>query len=157
MSAKEILLYGNKLLKRTSKRIDKIDEKIMKLSRDLKDTLKGAKGIGLSAPQIGELSRVILINLKDGTKPILLINPQILSKSGKEEKREGCLSYPGYEGLVSRPKRVIVGGINLKGNKVEYNADGLLARAFCHEIDHLNGILYMDKSKKIYKLDDKND
>lgn len=157
MPAKEILLYGNKLLKKTSKRIDSIDQSIINLSKDLRDTLKGAKGIGLAAPQIGELKRVIFIDLKDGTKPILLINPRIVSKSGKEEKTEGCLSYPGYEGIVIRPKRVRVCGINLKGEKVEYSTEGLLARAFCHEIDHLNGILYMDKSKKLYKLENEND
>lgn len=157
MSSKEILLYGNKLLKMTSKRIVIIDDEIIKLSKDLKDTLKGAKGIGLSAPQIGQLKRIIFINLKDGTEPILVINPKIVSKSGKEEKAEGCLSYPGYEGTVIRPKRVRVCGINLKGKKVEYITSWLLARAFCHEIDHLNGILYMDRSKKLYKLQSKND
>jgi peptide deformylase len=157
LSVREVLKYGNKTLKRVSRRVEKIDDTILDTVEDLRDTLKeDAGGIGLSAPQIGVLKRIILIDLKEEDfTPIVLINPKIIKKIGHEESVEGCLSYPGYEGIVIRPKKVIVTGLNLDDKEVNYTADGLLAKAFCHEIDHLDGILYMEKAKKIYKLDKK--
>ncbi|MBA5851885.1 peptide deformylase [Clostridium sp. cel8] len=157
MAVKEVLKYGNKILKRVSRRVEKIDDTVINIAKDLKDTLNEDEGgIGLSAPQIGVLKRIILIDFKtDDFTPILLLNPKIVKKMGRSESTEGCLSYPGYEGIVIRPKRIIVTGINLEGKEVTYKADGLLSNAFCHEIDHLNGILYMEKAKKLYKLDKK--
>ncbi|WP_446899573.1 peptide deformylase [Clostridium sp. LBM24168] len=157
MAVKEVLKYGNKILKRVSRRVEKIDNTIFDIAEDLRDTLNTDDGgIGLSAPQIGILKRVILIDLKEENfTSIILVNPKIVKKMGHEESVEGCLSYPGYEGIVIRPKRVIVTGLSLNGKEVTYTANGLLAKAFCHEIDHLDGILYMEKSKKIYKLDKK--
>lgn len=155
MAVKEVLKYGNKILKRVSRRVEKIDDTILDIAADLKDTLNEDEGgIGLSAPQIGILKRIILIDLKEENfTPIVLINPKIIKKTGHEESVEGCLSYPGYEGIVIRPKKVIVTGTNLNEEQIKYTADGLLAKAFCHEIDHLDGILYMEKAKKIYKLE----
>jgi peptide deformylase len=157
LAVKEVLKYGNKILKRVSRRVEKIDDTVINIAKDLKDTLNEDEGgIGLSAPQIGVLKRIILIDFKtDDFTPILLLNPKIVKKMGRSESTEGCLSYPGYEGIVIRPKRIIVTGINLEGKEVTYKADGLLSNAFCHEIDHLNGILYMEKAKKLYKLDKK--
>lgn len=151
MAKRKILQYGDKLLKRSCKRVDAIDEEIFELAEDLKDTLKG-KGVGLAAPQIGVLKRVILVKLTEESESIILINPKIVQRYGKEISIEGCLSYEGYEGEVIRPKRVKVTGRNLRGENVEYDAEGLLAKVFCHEIDHLDGIMYVDKAKKIYKL-----
>lgn len=156
MAVKEILKFGDKTLKRVSRRIEKIDEEVLNLVKDLKDTLYSTTGIGLAAPQIGVLKRVILIDLRDETEPIVLINPKIIKKIGKDEDVEGCLSYPGYEGLVVRPRKVVVIGENPEGESIEYTADGLLAKAFCHEIDHLDGILYTDKAKKMYKVEEEN-
>lgn len=153
MAVKEILKFGNPKLKRISKRVDKMDKEVISLIQDMKDTLYSTTGIGLAAPQIGELKRVILIDLKDGEEPIVLLNPAIVAKVGKEEDIEGCLSYPGYEGNVVRPKKVTVQGLNVKGEKVQYTAEGLLAKAFCHEIDHLDGVLYTDRAKKVYKIE----
>lgn len=153
MAVKEILRFGDQKLKRISRKVEKIDDEIIELIQDLKDTLYSTTGIGLAAPQIGVLKRVIFIDLKEDQGPIAIINPRIVAKVGKEESIEGCLSYPGFEGTLIRPKKVTVQGIDIKGNKVEYVADGLLAKAFCHEIDHLDGILYIDKAKKIYKVD----
>ncbi|OFI05580.1 peptide deformylase 1 [Clostridium acetireducens DSM 10703] len=152
MAIKEILKFQDKTLKRVSRKVDKLDKETKNLIRDLKDTLNNVEGIGLAAPQIGDLKRIIYIDLKNGMNPILLINPIIVCKIGKEKSREGCLSYPGYEGIVIRPRRVIVKGTNEIGKEVTYEARGLLAKAFCHEIDHLDGILYIDKAKKIYKI-----
>lgn len=154
MAIREVLKYGNKILKRVSRRVEKIDDEILNIVKDLNDTLNEDEGgIGISAPQIGILKRIILIDLKeDNFNPITLINPKIVKKIGHEKSVEGCLSYPGYEGIVIRPKKVTVIGLNLNGEEVNYNADGLLAKAFCHEVDHLDGILYVEKAKKIYKL-----
>jgi len=154
MAVKEILKFGDKTLKRVSQRVISIDGDIVKLVKDMKDTLYSTTGIGLAAPQIGVLKRVILIDLRDGSEPIILINPKVVAKMGTTLGAEGCLSYPNYEGDVARPRRVTVQGQNLQGEKVEYTADGLLAKAFCHEIDHLDGILYVDRAKKVYKLED---
>lgn len=154
MAVKEILQFGNKNLKRASRRVEAIDEEILSLAQDLKDTLYSTDGIGLAAPQIGVLKRVILIDLRGDSKPILLINPKIIKKIGKEEDIEGCLSYPEYEGDVVRPRKVVVIGKELDGQDVEYTATGLLAKAFCHEIDHLDGILYTDRANKIYKIEE---
>jgi peptide deformylase len=154
MAVKQILQFGNNTLKRSSRLVGKVDQEILNLVKDLKDSLYDTEtGIGLAAPQIGVLKKVILIDLRNGTNPIILINPKIIKKIGKEDSVEGCLSYPGYEGIVLRPKKVIVTAKSLKWEDVEYSAEGLLAKAFCHEIDHLNGILYTDKAKKMYKLE----
>lgn len=154
MAVRDIIKFGNPKLKKVSRRIDKVDEEVLSLIKDLKDSLYSTTGIGLAAPQIGVLKRVIIVDLREGDEPIILINPVIASKVGKEESIEGCLSYPGYEGKVIRPKKVTVQGMNVNGNKVEYVADGLLAKAFCHEIDHLDGVLYTDRAKKVYKLEE---
>lgn len=154
MAIKQILQLGNPVLRRVSKKVDKIDESTLNLIQDMKDTLYNTTGIGLAAPQIGVLKKIILIDLRDGEEPIILINPVIVAKVGQEESIEGCLSYVGYEGKVMRPKKVTVTGLNVNGEKVEYATDDLLAKAFCHEIDHLEGIMYVDRAKKIYKLDE---
>ena len=153
MAVKEILKFGNSKLKRISKKVENIDMETINLIQDMKDTLYNTTGIGLAAPQIGELKRIILIDLRGEEEPIILINPVIVAKVGKEEDIEGCLSYPGYEGVVARPKKITVQGLNIKGEKVQYTAEALLAKAFCHEIDHLDGVLYTDRAKKIYKME----
>lgn len=151
MSVKEIVQFGESVLTKVSKRIEGIDKQTIQLAKDLCDTLYNSTGVGLAAPQIGISKRMILIDLRDGSDPILLINPKITEQSGKEKDIEGCLSYPGYEGIVERPEKVKVVGFNLKGEKIRYSASGLLARAFCHEIDHLDGVLYIDRAEKVYK------
>ncbi|GLC32142.1 peptide deformylase [Clostridium omnivorum] len=154
MAIRQILQLGNPVLRRVSKKVDKIDEPTLNLIQDMKDTLYSTTGIGLAAPQIGVLKKIILIDLREGDGPIILINPVIVAKVGQEESVEGCLSYVGHEGKLVRPKKVTVTGLNVKGEKVEYTADGLLAKAFCHEIDHLEGIMYVDRAKKVYKLEE---
>lgn len=154
MAVKKILRFGDKLLERASIRVDIIDDEISELMDDLKDTLMTEKGIGLAAPQIGALKRVIYINFKDNETEFVLINPKIIRKSGRVKDAEGCLSYPGFEGVVERPKRVTVTGLDRKGKAVVIDAEDLLARALCHEIDHLDGILYTKRAKKIYRLSD---
>lgn len=151
MAVREIVIKGHPALKAVSKPVDKIDEDILKLIADLKDTLYSTTGIGLAAPQIAVNKRVVMIDLRNGMEPIILVNPKIVSKSGKQESEEGCLSHPGYYGFLERPEKVVVRGLNEKGEKVEYRGEGLLCRAFCHEIDHLDGIMYTDRAYEMYK------
>lgn len=156
MAVREILTDINGTLRRKSRRIVNITEEDKKLIKDLKDTLYAGNGVGLAAPQIGVLKRIFLVDLRDGSEPIILINPKIVKKIGKYEDIEGCLSYPGYEGIVVRPRKIIVTGQNQKGKLVRIEATGLLARAICHETDHLDGILYMDQAKRVYKIEEEN-
>lgn len=153
MAVRKILMFGDKNLEKVSRRVEKIDKEILDLINDLRDTLNNAEGVGMAAPQIGVLKKVIFIDLKDETGETVLINPRLIKKTGKDKDSEGCLSYPGYEGIVERPKKVIACGMDEKGNDLEIEADGLLARALCHEIDHLEGILYTQRAKKIYKIE----
>jgi peptide deformylase len=152
MAVRKILQYGDMRLNTVCEEVKKIDGKILDLVDDMMDTLYEGNGIGLAAPQIGVLKRVILIDLgeEDG-EPIIVINPKIVKQSGEEKDIEGCLSYVGYEGEVTRPTDITVQGMNMRGKPVTHKASGLLARAFCHEIDHLDGILYMSKAKDVVK------
>lgn len=152
MAVREILQYGDNRLNTICEPIKEFNEEVLDIIQDLKDTLYDGTGIGLAAPQIGILKRVILIDLRVGGEPIILINPEIVESSGSECDYEGCLSYVGYEGEVVRPTRVVVEGLNENGEGIRYSAKGLLARAFCHEIDHLDGILYMSKADSMYEL-----
>jgi peptide deformylase len=154
MAVKRILTFGEKTLERVSRKVDKIDAETEELIRDLKDTLMAAPGIGLAAPQIGVLKKVIYINFKDGETEFVLINPRITGKSGSERDAEGCLSCPNYEGIVDRPRKVRVTGMDEQGREVALEGEGLLARALCHEIDHLDGVLYTKKARKVYKLEE---
>lgn len=150
------MTFKEKVLHENCDRIKGIDDKVLGLAQDLKDTLYSTDGIGLAAPQIGVLKRMVFIDMRDGREPILIINPKIISKSGKTTAFEGCLSYPGYSGEVLRPKAVTIFGLNLQGQKISYKATGLLARCFCHELDHLDGIVYTDRTKYIYKDNNNN-
>lgn len=156
MAVKKILTDVNGILRRKSRRIVNISAEDKELIKDLKDTLYAGAGVGLAAPQIGVLKRVFMVDLRDGSEPLILINPKIVKKIGKHEDIEGCLSYPGYEGIVVRPRKIIVSGQNEKGKIIRIEASGLLARAICHETDHLDGILYMDNAKSVYKIEEEN-
>jgi peptide deformylase len=125
--------------------VDKIDEKIKVLVEDMIETMHEADGVGLAAVQVGILKRVIVYDIYDDTGAKALINPEIIEESGEQIDVEGCLSLPNRNGEVLRPKKVVVKGMDIKGNNVEIVAEDLLARVFCHEIDHLNGILFIDK------------
>jgi peptide deformylase len=155
MAVRKILEYGNdnNLLKTKSEEIIVINEEIKALAKDLEDTLYNTNGIGLAAPQIGVLKRMIFIDLGDENEPIMLVNPKIVETIDEEESIEGCLSYPGNEGVLKRPKKVIVVGTKMDGKVAKYTAAGLMAKAFCHEIDHLDGIMYMDRATEVYEIE----
>lgn len=150
MALRNIRLEEDEILRKKSRKIDAITDRIRTLIEDMKETMYNANGVGLAAPQVGILKRIIVVDVGDG--PIVLINPEIVEEKGKETDVEGCLSIPGKEGSVERPSYVKVKGISEEGKEAVYTGEGLLARAFCHEIDHLNGILFIDKATDIKEI-----
>ena len=148
MPIRPIVKYGHELLHRPSQTVKEIDGEILTLLDDMMVTMYDAPGIGLAAPQIAVPLRVIVIDLSVGEDPaqvIQLINPEILEKVGEQRHEEGCLSVPGYGGSPVRPARVVVRGLDRDGQERVYEATELLARAFCHEIDHIDGLLFVDR------------
>lgn len=145
MAVREILMFGDEMLRRRSTEVTEFNEELWTLLDDMYDTMMEANGIGLAAPQIGVLKRVVVIDVDDENGRIELVNPVITAMRGKQFEAEGCLSCPGKSGIVKRPAKVRVKAFNRYGKPVQYKGAELLARAFCHEIDHLNGILYADK------------
>ena len=142
MAIKNIITEENKLLFEKSEKITLFDSSLRELLEDMKDTLKDSGGIGIAAPQIGVLKRVVVIDFGNGTECFELINPEITQKSGEQETLEGCLSCPGQFGMTKRPMKVTVKAQDILGNEHVYEGEGILASAFCHEIDHLDGILF---------------
>lgn len=157
MAIREILQYGDRRLNMVCEPITEIDAEVVQLMEDLKDTLYADTGVGLAAPQIGILKRAILVDVRDGSDAILLLNPEIVEREGKEVDCEGCLSYLGYQGDVARPTKIKVIGLNEKGETVEVRASDFVARVFCHEIDHLDGILYMSRATEVYEVEEEED
>lgn len=143
MALRQIVQIGEPVLRKKSKKVEKIDKKIIQLLDDMADTMYDADGVGLAAPQVGILKRVVIIDIGDGL--IELINPEIIETSGEQTDSEGCLSVAGRSGEVTRPYLVKVRALNREGQVIEIEGEDLLARAFCHEIDHLEGILFVDK------------
>ena len=143
MALLEILTNQNPVLRKTSRPVAKVTKEIKELVVNMEDTLRAAPGIGLAAPQVGELLRIIIADIGDGLH--VLINPKIVKKSGTQTFVEGCLSLPGIEGPVERANKVTVKAIDQKGKKIEVEAEGLLATVFQHEMDHLGGKLFVDK------------
>lgn len=133
----------NDFLRKKSRDVTMIDDRILTLLDDMKETLYAENGVGLAAPQVGILRRVVVIDVGEGL--IELINPVIVYKKGEQINAEGCLSIPGRSGTVSRPEKVRVRAIDRNNKEFTIEGEGLLAIALCHEIDHLNGTLYVDK------------
>ena len=140
---RKILTFGDETLRKISKPMQKFDLRLWLLLRDMADTMYKAEGVGLAAPQVGILRRVVVIDVGDGL--IELVNPEIISMEGEQAGSEGCLSVPGKRGYVRRPQKVTVRAQDRKGKFFEVTGEDLLARCLCHEIDHLDGILYTDK------------
>ena len=131
------------ILRKKAKEVTKVDDRVRLLISDMIDTMYHADGVGLAAPQVGILKRIVVIDVGDGVHA--LINPEILRQSGEEIDYEGCLSIPGIRGRVKRPAHVVVRALDPDGKERKLRANGLLARAVCHETDHLDGILFIDK------------
>lgn len=143
MAILNIIKEGDPVLRRESRRVDEITPRIIRLLDDMWDTLNLAQGVGLAAVQVGVLRRVVIIEVEEG-KRIELINPEIIAKSGKQNEVEGCLSLPHKWGVTDRPMKVTVRAMNRHGKEFEITGEDLLARALCHELDHLDGKLFTD-------------
>lgn len=144
MAIRTIIENGDPILRKTAKEVEVIDERIKVLVEDMIETLHKYNGVGLAAPQVGILKRVIVIDTYDGSDVLVLINPKIMKTKGEQTVEEGCLSFPNQYAKVVRPKEVIVEALNEKGEKIRVEGKELLAQALMHEIDHLNGILFID-------------
>ena len=144
MAIREIRLSGDEILRKTSREVEEVTDKIRELLDDMVETMHKYNGVGLAAPQVGILKRVIVIDLYDREEPLQLVNPKIIKAKGKQEVEEGCLSFPNEYAKMVRPKEVTVEALDRDGKKVIITGKDLLAQALAHEIDHLNGILFVD-------------
>jgi peptide deformylase len=143
MALRTIRVNGDEILRKKCRAVDEIKERELVILNDMLETMYAAEGVGLAAPQVGILKRLVVIDVGEG--PMKLVNPEIVENEGDVVDYEGCLSVPGEQGNVIRPETVKVKALNEKGEKIEITGSGLLARALCHEIDHLDGVLFIDK------------
>ena len=154
MSSLPLYIAPDPVLREKAKKVSSFSPSLQRLIDDMIETMHDNHGVGLAANQVGVLQRVVVIQLPDDPEPRVFINPEIVRAEGEREVPEGCLSIPGYRGLVKRSERVRAKGLDRNGKPVRVNADELLAQALEHEIDHLNGILYIDRlvdSDKLWK------
>lgn len=151
MAIRDIATYGDEVLRRVCKPVAKVDDYIRRLLDDMVETMRQAEGVGLAAPQVSVLRRVCVVEVED--KLYELINPELLEAEGEQSDPEGCLSVPGRAGMVTRPQRVKVQALNREGELQTYDVEGYTARAFCHEMDHLDGKLYIDIMTEEVDLD----
>jgi len=150
MSGLAIRVYGDPVLRQKAVPIDKIDRRVKRLAKYMEEAMDKANGVGLAAPQVGVSERIIIVKVKS---PIVVINPVIVYMEGEELGEEGCLSIPNVVGDVSRASRIVVRGLDLNGREIEIEANNLSARAFQHEIDHLDGVLFIDRAISIRKVE----
>ena len=143
MAKLKIVKYGDETLRKVCRPVDKITPRIITLLDDMLETMHAADGVGLAAPQVGVLRRIVVIEVEEG-EVYELINPRIVAFAGEQQEQEGCLSVPGRWGVTKRPMHVTVRALDRHGMPFEITGSGLLAKAFCHEIDHLDGKLYID-------------
>ena len=145
MAIRTIREEGDEILRKKSRAVEKVDEKIIELINDMFDTMYKYNGVGLSAVQVGILKRVVIIDTGEEGEKYVLINPEIIKTKGEQTVEEGCLSFPNKFGKTIRPNEVTVTALDEKGKKIKVKAKELLAQAICHEVDHLNGELFIDK------------
>jgi peptide deformylase len=155
MAIRIIVKEPDPVLREKAKPVPKITPNIHKLLDDMADTMYDAEGVGLAAPQIGILKRVIVVDVGDDNGLIEMINPEIVSKEGEQLGQEGCLSIPGLRGDVNRALKVTVKGLDRNGDEIVITGSELLARAFQHEVDHLNGVLFTDLAQSVYREEER--
>lgn len=156
MAIRNIRQVGDPILRKTSKKVDEVTDKIRILLDDMAETMYKADGVGLAAPQVGLLKRVIVVDIRDDDGLIKLVNPEIVEKDGEQIGVEGCLSVPNFNANVKRPSHIVVKYLDEKGKEKTIEAEGLKAVAICHEIDHLNGKLFIDDYEEEVKFDQEN-
>lgn len=148
MAKLKIRKIGDDVLRKPCRPVEEITPRVLTLLDDMVETMRAADGVGLAAPQVGVLRRIVVIEVEEGNV-LELINPRIVATAGEQVGLEGCLSVPDRRGIVKRPKHVTVRAINRDGDEVEISGSDLLARAFCHELDHLDGTLYVDRAERM--------
>lgn len=153
MAKRNIVRVGEDILRKKCREVTAFDDKLWVLLDDMYETMKDANGVGLAAPQVGILRRVVVIDVGEG--PIELVNPVITSVKGKQREVEGCLSVPGQWGYVTRPAKVKVTAQNRYGKEIKVEGTEMLARALCHEIDHLNGVIFTDIADEMTEIEEK--
>ena len=145
MAIRNVRLEDDEILRKKTRKVENIDDKIRELVDDMIETMHSQDGVGLAAPQVGVLKRVVVIDLYDDKGPYVLINPEIIKEKGEQEVDEGCLSFPNKFAKVGRPAEVTVKALDRDGKEYKLKGKGLLAQAISHELDHLEGILFVDK------------
>ncbi len=154
MAIRKIVTDEDELLRKKSREVVSVNNRIITLLDDMKDTLRLSEGVGLAAPQVGILRRIFIINVgieEDREEIVEFIDPVIVEMSGEQTGAEGCLSVPGRSGTVTRPDKVTVEATDRNGKRFSYTGIGLMARCLCHEYDHLDGILYTDKASEMFE------
>ena len=155
MAILNIVTSEDEVLRKKCRLVEKITPRTLTLLDDMLDTMRAANGVGLAAPQVGILRRIVIVDIGEGL--IEMINPEIVATEGEQEGEEGCLSVPDEVGIVKRPNIVTVKATDRNGEPFTIRGEGLLARAFCHEIDHLDGILYIDKASRMLTPEEMED
>ncbi len=153
MALRKVVVEGDEILRKNCREVTEINSRITEILDDMLETMRESDGVGIAAPQVGILRRMFIVEVEPG-EVIELINPEIIEERGQQFKDEGCLSVPGYIGSVERPLYVKIKGLNRHGEEVVYEGEGLKAVAFCHENDHLNGILYSDKAENLRPIEE---
>ena len=151
MALRTIVLDGDPILRKVCRPVEKFDDRLAQLLDDMAETMHEAEGAGLAAPQVGIMRRAVVVDVGDEYGVIELVNPEIIAAEGEQEGHEGCLSFPGQWGIVVRPMKVTVRAQSRRGEWFEISGEALKARAFCHEIDHLNGVCFVDIAKRMLK------
>lgn len=151
MALRNIVLEGDEILRKNCREVAEVNDRIRMILDDMVETMRDAKGVGLAAPQIGIMRRMFVAEPEPG-KVFYFVNPELVTLEGSQESEEGCLSLPGYVGLVERPEKIKIRGLDRQGEMQEFDFEGFEAIVMCHEFDHLEGILYKDKAKEMYEL-----
>ena len=152
MAVREIVIYPNPVLATPGEKVEVIDEEVRELVADMIETMYAAPGVGLAAQQVGVARQIAAVDVSVGEDPsqlLVLINPEVVAESGSQVDEEGCLSFPGITEMLERPLQVTLQATNLEGERYEVESEGFLARAFCHEIDHLNGVLFLERMSSL--------
>ncbi len=160
MAVREILEIPHPILRQRARRVRRIDKRILGLAYDMVETMREASGVGLAANQVGELRRLIVLQIPDEEEARIYFNPEIIKREGTREVEEGCLSYPGYRGIIERSAWIRFGALDHTEKVIKVKAEGILAQAMEHEVDHLNGILYLDHLSdhtKLYRVDEEGE
>lgn len=155
MALRNVVREGDEILRKKCREIGQVDDRIKGILQDMIETMREAQGVGLAAPQIGMMRRMFVMEPEEGVV-YCFVNPEIIEESGTQQCDEGCLSVPGMLGTVERPQKIKIKGLNENGENVEFEFEDFYANVACHEYDHLEGILFIDKAENLRRMDDED-